>query len=140
MLQDIIDCDAEPFIPVNWSVEEHQRGGKFPWNTDVQKKALYFSRRQLNGRHIEGFLLRDELRGKPVMNACGLEYLLANRHQIPEGWEDKCIPFWATIYRSSTGLLCVRCLRLVGGRPEGWDANYLGYDFNGACPAALYAR
>jgi hypothetical protein len=56
-IEHVIDCDAEPFIPNGWSVEEHQKGGIIKF--DPSMIGPYLSKKQKNGS-IEGNKLRIE--------------------------------------------------------------------------------
>ena len=136
LIKHVIDCDANPFVPDGWKVEEHQKGGQLVW--DASKVQLYLSDGQKNGKVIEGNKLRKELAGKPVLNANVLDHLLANPHLIPEEWKGKVIFFWGTIYCSSDGRLYVRCLYCFGDR---WDlsCNWLGFGWHDDDPVALRA-
>ncbi|MDP2703628.1 MAG: hypothetical protein Q8P01_00105 [bacterium] len=79
----VINCDADPFVPDGWKVEEHQKGGLFKW--DPAQVLLYLSELQRKGGAIKkGNELWKELAGKPVLNANVLDYLLAHPHLIPE--------------------------------------------------------
>jgi hypothetical protein len=100
MTEQIINCDIDPYVPnVRWTVVEHQKGGLFDWNpsqvelylTDNQKKGE-------RGRRVEGNALKEELKGKPVLNANVLDFLLKNKSLIPEDWWNKRVFFWGTIY------------------------------------------
>lgn len=134
----IIDCDAQPFAPNGWKVEEHRKGGQFEW--DPAQVRLHLSVPQQKGkwiRWIAGHKLREELSGLPVLNANVLDHLLAYPHLIPEEWKGNYIFFWGTIYRDPSGLLGVRCLDWCEGR---WGSSYgwLGLGFLGRRrPAAL---
>lgn len=127
--QHIIDCDAQPFMPNGWKVEEHTPGGQFEW--DIEAISLYLSdEQQPCGKRKGGDELRKELAGKPVLNANVLDYLLAHTNLIPEEWKDKYLFFWGTIYLDSDGDRCVRYLHWRGSGPWGrgwlinsWDAN-----------------
>jgi hypothetical protein len=132
----IIDCDAKPFIPDGWKVQEHQKGGKLEWNPE--KIQLYLSDGQKDGRYIEGNKLRKELKSKKVLNACVLDWLLAHPEFIPEEWKGKYIYFWGTIYRRSGGDLCVRCLCWRDGRWD-WYCRWLGGGWRFSGPAAVLA-
>jgi hypothetical protein len=141
-LEHIINCDADPFVPAGWSVEEHQKGGSFKWNSaEVQ---FYLSKLQKQGKVIKGDELRKELAGKPVLNANVLDYLLAHPHLIPEAWKKdergftRYIFFWGTIYRNSGGSLFVRYLGWGGDRWR-WDCRWLGCGWSDDDPAALRA-
>ncbi len=137
-----IDCDADPFLPNGWRVDEHRRDGVVVW--DPSKVSLYLSKGQEGDKYIVGNDLRKELAKKPTMNANVLDYLLKNPHLIPEEWKKddrgntRYIFFWGTVYRDSGDRLYVRCLCWRGGA---WDWNYywLGYVFHGYNPAALRA-
>lgn len=79
---DVIDCDADPYVPDGWKVEEHQKGGQFKW--DASQMQLFLAEGQKNGKRIEGNKLRKELASQPVLNANVLDYMLAHPHLIPE--------------------------------------------------------
>ena len=131
-----IDCDAAPFVPDGWKVEEHQKGGSFIW--DASKVELFLSESQKGGKTIEGNKLRKELAKKLVLNANVLDYLMKNPHLIPEEWKGKAVFFWGTVYRDSDGFLYVRYLYWSG---VGWDWSdyWLGDDWYDDNPAALRA-
>lgn len=135
-IEHIIDCDADPFIPSGWSVEEHQKMGNIKF--DASKVDLYLSRPQRKNNSIEGNKLREELKGKKVLNANVLDFLLKNPHLIPEEWKGKAVFFWGTIYRNSRGFLCVRYLYWDGSKWF-WGDFWLGNDFHGDLPAACLA-
>lgn len=131
----IIDCDADPFLPAGWSVEQHVKTGQMEW--DPAKVALFLAEEQKIGS-IKGDKLRELLAGKPVMNANVLDDLLANPHLIPEEWKSNLVFFWSTIYRNSGVFLCVRCLGWYGGRWY-WSCRWLGHRWFGLGPAAVLA-
>lgn len=131
----IVDCDADPFVPSGWKVEEHQKGGQFKF--DPAQMSLYLSKSQCEGVQ-QGHDLRKELAGKPVLNANVLDCLLAHPHLIPEEWKKNYTFFWGTIYRDSHGDLCVRYLCWHGGRWN-WDYNWLKNAWYSRDPAALRA-
>jgi hypothetical protein len=117
-------------------VEEHWKGGQFRW--DASKVALYLSKKQKDGKQLEGNKLREELRGKPVYNANLLDFLLKHPHLIPEEWKGKYVFFWGTVYRFSDGFLCVRYLCWSG---DGWywSGRWLGGGWLDLNPAAVPA-
>ena len=133
MIEHLINCDANPFIPDGWIVEEHKKGGLYKF--DPSKVSLYLSKKQVKGS-IQGHDLRKELEGKSVFNANILDYLLAHTELIPEEWKGKVVFFWGTIYRHSGGDLYVRYLYWVGSRWH-WDYCWLDSGFNSGTPAAL---
>ena len=130
-----VDLDADPFLPKEWKVEEHIKGGKFEF--DPKKIALHLDAKQIGGV-IGGNELRGKLKGKPVFNANLLDSLLAYPNLIPEEWKSKAIYFWDTIYRISNGDLVVRYLVWRGGQWD-WLCSSLGSDFGGGSPAAVPA-
>ncbi len=132
----IIDTDKQPFIPEGLRIEKHIKGGKFEWNP--AHVELYLSENQKNGNYITGNQLLKELKGKPVLNANVLDYLLAHPELIPEDWKGKYVFFWGTLYRSSGGNLFVRCLRWGGSRWN-WNDDWLGLDWLDNRPAAVRA-
>lgn len=121
----IIDCDAAPFVPDDWTVEEHKKGGML--DLDKTKIELYLSRRQRRSEFVEGNKLRKELQDKPVLNANVLDYLLKHPFLIPEKWKGETVFFWGTIYNCIRGgdYLCVRGLWWVGDRWD-WRRRWLG--------------
>jgi len=142
-LRRLIDCDSSPWCPNDWKVEEHKRGGQLEF--DPAKVELYLSPGQKGERTIKGHELRKELEGKPVMNACVLDHLLANSNLIPEVWKQdeqgltRYIYFWGTVYRASDdGDLFVRCLCWDDGRWR-WGCGWLGAQWGGQGPAAVSA-
>ncbi|MFA6519805.1 MAG: hypothetical protein WCT41_03235 [Candidatus Paceibacterota bacterium] len=140
-IEHTIDCDAAPFVPSGWKVEEHQKGGQFKF--DASQVEFYLAAAQKKGS-IEGNKLRKELVSKPVLNANILDYLLKNPRLIPEDWKKdesgntRYIFFWGTVYRDSGGSLYVRCLYWYD---DGWywSDRWLDYDWNVSYPAALRA-
>ena len=142
MTEHLINCDADPFVPEGWKVEEHKKMGQLVF--DPAKVKLYLSRNQQNGKRIKGNELRKELANEPVLNANVLDYLLAHPELIPEEWKKdekdntRYIYFWGTIYRYSSGYLCVRCLCWSGGSWD-WNDHWLDGGWFGNNPAAVLA-
>lgn len=137
-----IDTDAAPYIPDGWTIEEHRGDGILEW--DASKVKLYLDDAQMNGKRIEGNLLRKRLAKKLVLNASVLDFLLANPQHIPEIWKAddrgnrRYIFFWGTIYRNTVGNLYVRYLCWFGDR-WGWFAYWLVNEWDGKNSAALRA-
>ena len=132
----IIDCDADPFTPNGWKVEEHRKGGQLKW--DPKKVTLHLSPNQLDNKVVVGDNLRAELANMPVMNANVADYLLAHPELIPDEWKGKVVFFWGTIYRHSDGSLCVRFLDWSVGRWR-WSGRWLVRDWRVDGPAAVLA-
>lgn len=137
-----IACDAVPFIPKDWQVEVHVKGGMLEF--DPAKIALHLDEEQKDGKQIVGSELRKKLVGKAVMNANVLDALLANTALIPESWKQdengrtRCVFFWGTIFRDLDDGLCVRCLCWDDGRWD-WFGRWLGLEWDVQDPAALLA-
>ncbi len=134
-------AEVKTHIGEGWAIVEKRADGLY---VNGRKVVLYLSRRQQNGKSLEGHELRDELTGKPVLNANLLDALCDNPHLIPEDWKKdeqgntRYIFFWATIFRRSGGSLYVRCLYFHGGA---WSRSCyrLGFGWGGVYPAALLA-
>ncbi len=117
----LIDCDAEPFVPDGYSVVRHREGGQREFDPEQIMLQMYDSQ-HLGG--ISGHDLRKKLEGQPVLNACVLDYLLANPDLIPKEWmrdengNHRLIYFWGTIYHDSVD----SCLtvRWLAGSESGW--------------------
>lgn len=95
----IIDCDTDPYVPNNWKVVEHKKGGLFTW--DETRMYLYFDEIQ---KGCEGVYylseLQERMRAEQVLNANLLDYLLTHPELIPESWKrEGRICFWGTIYQ-----------------------------------------
>ena len=133
MIEHLIDCDAAPFIPDGWSVEEHKKGGLF--KLDPAKIPSYLSKKQKRGS-IVGHDLKEELANMPALNANVLDYLLAHQELILEEWKGKYNFFWGTIYRDSDGDLYVRCLDWHVSRWS-WSYRWLDCGFRSGNPAVL---
>lgn len=133
MIEHLIDCDVAPVIPEGWSIEEHRPGGQFSFN--ATKVELYLTKKQTKNP-VVGNDLQKELKGKAVLNANVLDYLLAHPELIPEDWKGKYVFFWGTIYRNANGSLYVRYLGW-SGRQWYWDYLWLGSNFHSDYPAAV---
>jgi hypothetical protein len=141
-LNRLIDADAQPYIPDGWAIEEHQKGGEIEF--DPKKVEFYLSPNQTGDQSVNGKKLREELKGKKVLNACVLDHLMANTNLIPESWKQdgdgntRYIYFWGTVYRVSDGDLCVRYLCWDGGQWS-WRCYALADDWRSQRPAAVSA-
>ncbi len=137
-VQNVINCDVTPFIPQGWKVVEHQKCGQLEWSKKkfADSKFLHLDLGQQNGKIIGGHVLREALKGKPVMNTCVHDWLLAHPEHIPDSWKDKCICFWGTMYRDAGDVLIVRYLYWSGWR---WNSDYHWLDdiWNCYYPALL---
>ena len=146
-----MDLESSPGLPFNGAeVEAHIGTGGVLYKKigeglyrSGRKVVLHLSERQINGKSMKGYELRDELTGKPVLNANELDALYDNPHLIPEDWKRdekgniRFIFFWGTIYRNpDTVNLYVRYLYFNVGT---WNRfyNWLGNDWHGRSPAVL---
>jgi hypothetical protein len=132
-----IDCDAYPFVPEGWKVEEHRKGGKFA-TADLKMTKLFLSDGQKGGEYMVGNELRKELKSKPVLNANALDFFLKHPEFIPEEWKSMAIFFWGTIYRHSNSRLYVRGLNWCGDAWD-WCNHWVDDGWNFRFPAALAA-
>lgn len=126
----VIDCDATPFVPGDWSVENHQLGGKIDW--DPSQVVFHLEDEQLDGS-VKGHELRKKLEDKkPVLNANILDYLLVNQRLIPDEWEGKNVFFWGTICSSPNGTLHVHFMRWDNWDGcHKWDIRPLDFQWDG---------
>ena len=132
----VIDLDADPFVPKDWMVEEHQKGGNFRW--DASRVIPLISKKNESGGWLQGNTLRKELKEKPVFNANLLDYLLMHPSLIPADWKDKYIFFWGTIYRQPDGGMGVRCIYWHRDRWL-WRGGWLIHQWHGSIATAQYA-
>jgi hypothetical protein len=135
----LIDCNASPFIPEYVKVECHRKGGMIEFSD--AGVILHLEKKQ-KIECINSDKLREALDGKPTLNACVLDHLLANTSLIPESWKvDKngyplFIIFWGTIYRDCRGELCVRLLLFMDGQ-WCWRYHYFKHSVSPQHPAAI---
>lgn len=132
----VIDCDAAPFVPKGWRVEEHQKGGQLSWDASKVKLLVKLNEGE---SYVGGHELRKRLKDEPVLNANVLDHLLAYPELIPEEWKSGLVFFWGTIYRGSGDRLYVRCLSWHGRRWN-WLRRWLDYGWNVYNPAASLAH
>ena len=133
-----VNTNNMPALPfAGATVEFHEKRGVVA--IQPSKVTLHLSPNQKDGKVIKGHNLRKELKGMPVMDACELDYYLANPHLIPEEWKGKVVFFWGTIFRNSGVGLFVRCLIWFD---DAWQSCYrwLGDDFDGNVSEALSAN
>lgn len=132
---------VEQHIGDGWAVVEMRADGLYVSGCKV---ILYLSERQRGGKWLKGHELREELTGKPVLNANLLDALYENPHLISEDWKkdeqgNTCyIFFWGTIYRDATGYPYVRSLSFDDGA---WSRRFswLVLDWHGYDPASVLA-
>jgi len=134
-------AEVESHAGDGWAVVEKRADGLY---VNGRKVVLYLSKRQQNGKSLNGRELREELTGKPVLNANLLDVLVDNPQLIPEDWKKdeqgntRYIFFWTSIFRDSDGDLIVRCLFFRGGA---WSRGFRWLDnvWSGDNPAASLA-
>ena len=147
-----VNLGASPNLPFNgamveqhvgegWVIVNKRAGGLY---VNGHKVGLYLSKRQKGGKWLKGHELREELAGKPVLNANILDTLYQSPHLIPEEWkkdEDGKIHyifFWGTIYRDSGDRLYV-CYFCFDDGVWGRDYVWLDGDWFGFSPTASLA-
>jgi len=133
----LVDLDADPFVPRNWRVGKHERGGRIEYVAG--KISLYLAKEQRNRKAIVGYKLREKLKGKPVYNANLLDELLKNPHLIPKEFERQRVFFWGTEYCGSIAGVYIRYLYRNG---DVWNWNYfeIGSFWNHNRPAAVATK
>ncbi len=147
----IVDGNAEPLLQKGCIIVEHDKQGNLTLKREGdnllvngRKIEFYLSEDQQKGHSISGYKLQKELAMKPVLNSNLLDGLLANPELIPESYkkdadgETRLIYFWGTVYRTSSGFLCVRYLYWGNGEWR-WSNRWVGGDWFYNQPAALLA-
>jgi hypothetical protein len=89
---------------------------------------LYQSVDQRQGKSISGLRLMDELSGLAPLNACDLEYLLANQHLVPHEWDDYRIFFPGTVFSDEERKSYLRSMLRHRGRWQSAD-HWLEWDW-----------
>lgn len=157
----IIDCDADQYMPEKWwatpehkrqelleqhgikewEVIEHRKGGQFEWNLD-EIELYQCEEQQTRCSLFLGVKLRKKLKGKPVLNANVLDYLLKHPELIPDEWKFKEIFFWGTTYRHGHGATGSRFL-YWDVHDEKWDDSFChpdDYPYLDECYSILIRR
>jgi len=134
-----IDCDADPYLPDGFSVDEHHRGGRFEWNLDEITIHQSLTNQQDHLQYIKGGDFLRELANEPICNANVLDYLLAHPELIPDDWKGKNVYFWGTIYLGSDHRLSVRCLEWNVDK-WGWKSRRFENDFCAFDYAAVFCK
>ncbi len=114
-----VSIDEEnPMVPAGWKVIQHNGGSKRVW-TD---RSFGLLRPKSRGGNAQ----REEFKNEPVLNACHLDWLLANPYCIPNFSHQSTYLFWGTIYQDEEGDLVVRSLSRYG-IGWGWHGSYFRY-------------
>ncbi len=149
----MVNLGVSPRLPFDTATVEWHRGEgwvrvqkrKDGLYVNGRKVVLYLSERQKGGKTLKGYELREELTGKPVLNANLLDALYENLHLIPEDWKKDAagntllIYFWDSGFRNpDTVSLYVRYLFFHDGS---WNrlCDWLGHGWHVRHPAALLA-
>jgi hypothetical protein len=114
--ENIIDHATHEFSQVDWKIEEHHLvgNGSLKWNPAHVR--FYLAPSQTETESIDGNTIRSALRGKSLLNASILDYLLCHPHLIPENWKRdemghiRYTFFWGTIYSFPNSEFSVRYL------------------------------
>jgi hypothetical protein len=150
VIKDHFVTSDRPFIPDGCKVESHKEMAVLKLTRkgddlflDGKKIELFLSDKQKKGT-VVGNDIRKELEGKPVLNACHLDYLREHPDLIPDSWKvdeqgkTRYIFFWGSIYRRSVGNLRVRYLYWNDGGWN-WSNRWLDDEWNSNNPAAVLA-
>lgn len=136
-----IDCSVLPEIPKGWKIFLHKRYPDVVWSLDrieflphPERDVVPFLSYPRNMEIVE------RVEKLPFANANILDYLLRNKHIIPEGWKVYGVPiaFWGTIYDDSHGDRCLRSLHW-NGRDWEDEALWLDQKYEGHKVALLAA-
>jgi len=125
-----IDTGRSARIP-DWAtgVHEHDTSlGVIRWNKEKYKDALFFSKRQIAGKRIglNELLQSVKMENIQVLNINVLDFLLANKDQIPDEWKGKNIFFLGTIFNEKGGRQSVCYLEWDG---SDWVSDHHWLDF-----------
>ncbi len=146
----MIDLDTHPSFTnfpadlENVRIVEHKKGGEVNIEkrgdglyVDGYKVSLFQSEHQIGKRSSKVFTgngLLKELDGKPVLNACLLDFLKKNKDFIPDEMKRdekgiiRNVWFLGTIYEDGQGLPLIRGFR--GGGEFGYYYTHLQNNFN----------
>lgn len=113
----VIDCDADPYVPEDWTLVEHIKGGMIESDSPKIFPGTSPSQKIKHGPVLGRTILR-EFRDKPtclILNANVLDFWLKHPELIPKvvyralqsGYK---IAFWGTIYHDAAGRAVVRHL------------------------------
>lgn len=81
-----VNCDVDPRIPSGMvKIKRHDKQGAIMWEP-YSFLTFYPIPDGESSVHFSGTRLLKELEGKPVMNACMKDFLLANPHLVPHEW------------------------------------------------------
>jgi hypothetical protein len=138
--QNAINLNSHPFVPSEFSGILSHRSMDGVWVFNPQEVVLWTSKNQCRTGGIRGTRLRGELRGKRVLNANVLDFLLAHQELIPKEWRGKSIYFWGTIYVDSRGNSVVRCMYYHSSGQWDWYTNNLREHWSNNDPAAVLQK
>jgi hypothetical protein len=106
----IIDCDANPFVPFAWRVYSHNRGGRIEYDsTKVKLRDLCGNTN--GGKDLLARVAEELAANESAVNANVLDHLLAYPELIPDEWRNmEQVAFMGTVYLKWGFRLCVRSL------------------------------
>lgn len=107
-----IDLRAPPSVPKGRRIVEHAVGEIIEW--DPSRIVLKRLDEQTRGV-VAGTGVLKGLSSQNTMSANVLDFLCGNTKLIPEGWRDKTVFFWGTIYANDVGRRCVRAICYAPG-------------------------
>ncbi|MEI8327543.1 MAG: hypothetical protein WCG02_00205 [Candidatus Taylorbacteria bacterium] len=127
----VIDCREDPYIPRQYELAEHIRGGSFRWDASKIKLSPSACVPRGNKDYPELWQVAEEFAGKPVCNANILDYLLRFPRLTPEGWKEFDVYFFGTKYHFA-GEWHIRYLRWHEINWD-WGITFQFADWNRRC-------
>lgn len=99
VFENVIDCDADPFVPPGAEIVAHRKGGLVIW--DPKNVILHWTKSQKEKLSCIAYEIRDQLfmNDKPIVNACVLDRLLEFPELVPVQFNGTEPAFWGTVYR-----------------------------------------
>ena len=143
-----VDGDLDPNVTSGLYLTEeesgHRKMGKITFEKNADGKLYlngievirYYSPGQRGGKFIKGYDLRNELKGKRVLNAHIMDVLMENPQIIPDEWKTGSTYFWGTIFRNASGRLYVEFLYWSSDKWH-WSCDSLDHYLDGSEPAAV---
>lgn len=140
------DCDGpahNPYSDDGYIVIRHQKNGVLNPGQSLFTEGLYLTKNQRSGNYVNGYILREELKKKPVLNANALDFILDNQYLIPDEIKKRdrnntlFVFFWGTEYCDrNDGKVYIRYFCYWGGKLR-QGIKSLNDDWGPLSPAAV---
>jgi hypothetical protein len=143
--REVVNCQTLPYLQNDWEVlpDEKQLPNRFCGDFIFGEQTInLFLLEKQKTMFLSGNVICQELVEKRVCTANLLDYLLQpeNQYRIPNGWKNKSVFFWGTIYYDIWhDSQFVRYLKFVNGKWE-WRYGWLDCAWNEDCPAVVLDR